>query len=1203
MKKLTYLLISFCLPILSFGQGAAVEFGKNRVQYHDFEWWQYESDNFTTYWYRGGQNIGQAAVQIAELDYDEIRTMLEYRINDKIELLVYTDLTDLKQSNVGNDEVFLSSNGSTKIVGNKVFIYFDGNHVNLRKQIRQGTAQVLLNNMMFGVNLQEIVQNAVLMNLPAWFTNGLVNYIGDNVPGQNGWNANLDNRLRDLIQSGEVRSFEDLIAIDPTFAGHSFWYFIGENYGKSTVSNLLYLTRINRSVESGFLYVLGGSYYETMINWKRFFDNKYVENESRADFAEANKIDYKNKKNIPITQVKISPDGKRIAYVQNEIGKYTVFVQDIESGARTAIKKEGNKNIFQATDYNYPLLSWTADNQRLGVVFEKRDELKLMMYNVVSKKAEVDDFPPRYERILSFDFYDSRQVVFSALEKGYSDIYIYDIKTKGAKQITNDFYDDLEPAFVKIGGRKGIVFSSNRTDSLLVSQRIDTILPILNFDIWYYDLETKGLKELVQITNTPLANEYQPIAIDERYFGFLSDQSGITNRYIGYIDTVFAYDERVYLLKGAAEEIVLHVDSTLGVAAENIDTTFVRSIYKPKGFTYANSNYNRSVLGQHTAPRVGKVIQLVQKDNAYSFYIDELMVDKKVRTIPTEFMQRQERLYQESIQKEVEAERVEEEIKEKLNPETVNPFFQSEFEEANNKDKEKATKTDSVPPVKVEPTPKPKEDTGKIDIDNYFFQSEFENVEAEQAVEVVVDTDGGETIVKPKVTVVPTKIEKPSIHEFRRSRITPYQLKFSSNFVSTTLDNSLLFDGRIPFTSENQFYTYPTVGILLMGNIDDLFEDYRIQAGVRIPTTFNGAEYFVTVSDLSKRLDKRYSFYRRSIRDNEPMILTGRLGPTQSAGTYIYDDAIVQTASNLVEAQFKYPLDIFTSIRGTATFRTDSRNFLANNFLTLDQTPLQEQRIGAKAEYVFDNTFDVKMNIKNGTRYKIYSEVQKRFSVSLDNEEGLVTDFQDGWLGIVGVDARHYQRLDKHSILAFRFSGATSFGDEKILYYLGGTDNLLVPTELSGRRFETDIPVDPTVGYAYQALATNLRGFGSNIRNGNSFAVANTELRVPLFSYFSNRPMKSSFVRNFQVVGFFDIGTAWVGLSPFNDENPLNTVVIDRGSYTIKVNYFRNPIVSGYGVGFRTTVFGYFVRLDFARGIETGIVQDRRVYLSLGTDF
>ena len=42
--------------------------------------------------------------------------------------------------------------------------------------------------------------------------------------------------------------FENLAEIDPQLAGHSLWYFIGENYGRSTVSNLLYLTRIGRNL-------------------------------------------------------------------------------------------------------------------------------------------------------------------------------------------------------------------------------------------------------------------------------------------------------------------------------------------------------------------------------------------------------------------------------------------------------------------------------------------------------------------------------------------------------------------------------------------------------------------------------------------------------------------------------------------------------------------------------------------------------------------------------------------------------------------------------------------------------------------------------------------------------------------------------------------------------------------------------------------
>src|SRR5207248_2861235 len=101
------------------------------------------------------------------------------------------------------------------------------------------------------------------------------------------------------------------------------------------------------------------------------------------------------------------------------------------------------------------------------------------------------------------------------------------------------------------------------------------------------------------------------------------------------------------------------------------------------------------------------------------------------------------------------------------------------------------------------------------------------------------------------------------------------------------------------------------------------------------------------------------------------------------------------------------------------------------------------------------------------------------------------------------------------------------FGDEKIIYYLGATDNWFTP------RFNEGTAIDYTQNYAYQALATNLRGFDQNIRNGNTFALVNSELRVPVFRCLLNRPIKSDFIRNFQVVGFGDVGTAWVGKSPY----------------------------------------------------------------------
>jgi outer membrane protein assembly factor BamA len=140
--------------------------------------------------------------------------------------------------------------------------------------------------------------------------------------------------------------------------------------------------------------------------------------------------------------------------------------------------------------------------------------------------------------------------------------------------------------------------------------------------------------------------------------------------------------------------------------------------------------------------------------------------------------------------------------------------------------------------------------------------------------------------------------------------------------------------------------------------------------------------------------------------------------------------------------------------------------------------------------------------------------------------------------------------------------------------------------------------------FAYQTLAAQMRGFRTNIRNGQSYLLANTELRIPILRYFKE-DWRSNIWKNMQLVGFFDVGTAWHGLNPFGKDNPLNTVsIINPDSpISIKVNYFRDPIIAGYGAGIHTTILGYFVKIDKAWGIETQTAQAPIWHFSLGTDF
>ena len=240
---------------------------------------------------------------------------------------------------------------------------------------------------------------------------------------------------------------------------------------------------------------------------------------------------------------------------------------------------------------------------------------------------------------------------------------------------------------------------------------------------------------------------------------------------------------------------------------------------------------------------------------------------------------------------------------------------------------------------------------------------------------------------------------------------------------------------------------------------------------------------------------------------------------------------------------------------------------------------------GIKAELVYDATRNVGMNLYNGLRYKIFGEYYQKVEKETKN------------LVVLGADFRYYQKIHRSFIWANRLAMSASFGSNKLIYYLGGVDNWLIP------KFNADMPVDYSQNYAFQTLATNMRGFTQNIRNGNNFFVLNSELRMPVFRYLLNRPIKSEILNSFQVVAFGDLGSAWNGWNPYSDENTLIKKVIPRNALVVTVIRQIDPIVGGFGVGVRAKILGYFVRADWAWGVESMVVQPMQFYISFNLDF
>ncbi len=1091
------LIITFSQSFAQFYNGLQMDFGKNRVQYNDFYWQYYRFKRFDTYFYVDGKELAQFTGKIAEKKIAEIENFFEYTLDKRIIFIIYNKLSDFRQSNIGlvSGSNQYNIGGVTKIVGNRVFIFFDGDHKKIEQQISAAITEVLLNEMLYGSDFKSKVANSTLLNLPEWYIEGLISYVSEN------WDIEIENKVKDGILCERYEKFNRLTGEDAVYAGHSIWNFIAETYGKSVIPNIVYLTRISKNVESGFMFVLGISLKYLSYEWLNYYDKKYYEDDKNRSLPDAKSMltGKKPKKNRVYKQIKISPAGNYIAYVTNELGQYKLWLYSTETHKHKRILKKEHK-LDQITDYSYPILAWHPTGELLTFITERKGKILLSYYILSSKKIETKELF-YFEKILDFSYsHDGLNLVFSAVQKGQTDIFVHNLAANTNEQITKDLADDFYPRF--FNNSKQIIFSSNRTSDTIIFEEKKHNKTALTHDIFIYDEQNKS-SILTRLSNTPYINESYPYEIKKNIYNYLNDDNGIINRQIAKYDSTISF----------------------------IDTTIhYRFFIKSEPV----SNYSRNILEIDINAKSRNYAEILYSDGKYKMFFNKFdLIDSKNSFsspdagINTEFRSvfTQKLIMQDSLRN--------------AKPQSTDKAQQDSSTTKRQSLQFKADTTKAM-------------DSQNIDVNNYIFEKE-----------------------KKKSSYYPPTTDSlsqfDSIYDgFKIPKQLIYFTSFYTNYIVNQVDFGFLNSSYQAFTG-GAVYFNPGFNVLFKIGSNDLFENYKITGGVRFAGNFDSNEYLLSFENLQNRIDKQIIFHRQAFSN-------------------VMAYSLSKTHTHELMYILKYPFNQVTSVKLTGSTRYDRSVYLSTDFQNLKKPNTYKVWAGLKLEYIFDNTINKGLNLYNGSRFKLFGEAYKQ--VNEDKSD----------LFVLGADFRHYQRIHRSLIWASRFATSTSFGNSRLIYYLGSIDNWI---NLSSKieTFDYSVPINTEQNYAYQTIATNMRGFTQNIRNGNSFALINNEIRWPIIRYFTNRPINSDFLANFQVVGFADIGTAWCGSSPYSDENAYNKEIIESGPITVVIDKDKNPIVAGYGFGVRSRLLGYFVRADWAWGIENNIILPRIFYLSLSLDF
>jgi len=446
-----------------------------------------------------------------------------------------------------------------------------------------------------------------------------------------------------------------------------------------------------------------------------------------------------------------------------------------------------------------------------------------------------------------------------------------------------------------------------------------------------------------------------------------------------------------------------------------------------------------------------------------------------------------------------------------------------------------------------------------------FFQNEFADEKP----------DSSAAALQNNMPVLPARASVLS-----RSRLFDYRLKFSSDYVLSGFTNNILINRYQPYAGGAgpiQLNNGTDFNFTFRVGVSDLMEDVKFVGGLRFGTNLSDKDVFFTYQNLRKRFDWGLTYYRSNVSNFF----------NTSFNTMLY--------TNLYQFNVSYPFNEVKSLRATLGLRTDRgvlRSYDNNSGLpdpgALKYADTVTRFVVSRLEYVHDNTINPTQNIWVGLRYKVYFDLNMpTFKTALNNGKATMN---------LGFDARYYHKIYRNFIWAGRAAGDFSWGGEKIVYYLGGVDGWISP------KFNRNQPAaDQT--YAFQSLTVNMRGYNQNVANGNNAVVINSEFRFPIFSTLINRPINNAFLRNFQLVQFVDLGTAWNG--KYNGiHRPGEVITAPNTPVVVRIDAGGlGPFAGGYGFGIRSTLLGYFMKLDAGWPMKGVFVGKPVWYFALGFDF
>lgn len=504
------------------------QFGENKVQYKDFTWYYIQSEHFDIYFNSHGSHLAEYTSKEAEKDLKLLEKSFNYRINNRITIIIYNSTNDFQETNVTDQYLGEGIEGFTEIFKNRVVVQFMGSYKEFKHLIHHELTHAVMNDLFYGGSLQNIVSNNISLSLPQWFNEGMAEYQAL------GYDKNTDMFMRDAVINEYVPDIQRMSGYVSYRAGENLFHYIADKYGKQKIGELVNKIKGSSSLEVGFKESLGLSLKELDKRWQLYLKKTYwpdiASRKSPDDFAKR-LTDPEKGDGFYNTSPTISPQGDKIAFISNRNYYFDVFIMNAIDGKIIKKLVKGNRSAdFEQLNVVTPGLSWSPDETKIALTAKSDGDDILYIINVNSEDKET--LPIRLDGIQSVAWSpNGKYLAFIGHTAVQSDVYIYDLDSKTLTNLTNDVFTDNDPAWSP--DSKNIFFSSDRGNYLSRAAVPDTF-KIYNYNTAYSNIYSINIdsKKIDRISDKEdCDNRYPVVSPDGKEILFISDKNGINNIY------------------------------------------------------------------------------------------------------------------------------------------------------------------------------------------------------------------------------------------------------------------------------------------------------------------------------------------------------------------------------------------------------------------------------------------------------------------------------------------------------------------------------------------------------------------------------------------------------------------------------------------------------------------------------------------------